>query len=253
MIVLANTFPVNYKWQALYWLGASLTLPVFLLRLFLPYFSLTGGALEEDGTAAPVDGRTAVGGNLSFFKKLHYVIRYHLSAFIYMILLSACFATMGHGSFDLYPTFLTTQRKLSVREETWVTILLQSGGISGAIVGGYLGTRYSLKWVPFTMAIFAAPFLPLYALPSKWNLLGLGAFFLEFGYGGAIGNLGQIFQQICPHPGIRAAFAGVAYNLGNAISSVAPTIESKLGERFPTPDGTPDYAKTQLILVGIVC
>jgi SHS family lactate transporter-like MFS transporter len=237
----------------LYWLCAGLTIPVFLLRLFLPSFSVTAAAVEqEDGTVGTVDSRAAVGGKLSFIKKLKYSIRHHFWLLVYMILLSACFNTMGHGSFDLYPTFLTVQRKLTVHEETWVTILLQSGGISGAVVGGYLGEKYSLKWVPFCMIIFAAPFLPLYALPSSWRLLGLGAFFMQFGYGGAIGNLGNIFQQICPHPGIRAAFTGVAYNLGNAISSVGPTIETKLGERFPLKNGTPDYAKTQLILVGIV-
>jgi SHS family lactate transporter-like MFS transporter len=226
---------------------------VFLLRLFLPSFSVTAAAVADDVVAAgEVDARAAVGGDLSFIKKLKYVVRYHFLALVYMILLSACFNTMGHGSFDLYPTFLTTQRKLSVKEETWVAILLQSGGISGAVFGGYLGGRFSLKWVPFGMACFAAPFLPLYALPRSWNHLALGAFFMQFGYGGAIGNLGNIFQQICPHPGMRAAFTGVAYNLGNAISSIAPTIETSLGERFPTANGTPDYATTQLTLVGIV-
>lgn len=50
---------------------------------------------------------------------------------------------------------------------------------------------------------------------------------------------------------MKAAFGGVAYNLGNAISAIAPTIETKLGEQFLTKGGTPDYAKTQLILVGI--
>ncbi|KUJ06696.1 MFS general substrate transporter [Mollisia scopiformis] len=242
----------DYEWRALFWLGAGLSVPVFLLRLFLPTISVAATD-EDDGVAAgDVDARAVVGGNLSFIKKLKYVLRHHFLAVVYMALLSACFATMGHGSFDLYPTFLTVQRKLTVREETWVTILLQSGGISGALVGGYLGNRYSLKWVPFCFALFAVPFLPLYALPSKWNLLGLGAFFMEFGYGGAIGNLGNIFQQICPHPGMRAAFGGVSYNIGNAISSIAPTIETSLGERFPTAQGTPDYAKTQLILVGII-
>jgi hypothetical protein len=48
--------------------------------------------------------------------------------------------------------------------------------------------------------------------------------------GAAIGNLGNLLQQLCPHPGFRAAFTGVSYNLGNAISSVAPTIETKLGK-----------------------
>lgn len=216
---------------------------------------MTAAAIEEEdeeGQIIRVSSAAAVGGNLSFWKKLKYSIRYHWGVFIYMILLTACFNTMGHGSFDLYPTFLVTQRKLSVKHETWVTIIMQSGGISGAIVGGYLGGRFSLKWVAFCFAVFAGPWLPLFALPKSWNLLALGAFFMQFGYGGAIGNLGNIMQQICPHPGIRAAFGGVAYNLGNAISSVAPTIETRLGERFPLPDGTPDYARTQLILVGIV-
>jgi hypothetical protein len=61
-------------------------------------------------------------------KKLKFSLRYHWGVFLYMIALTACFNTMGHGSFDLYPTFLTTQRKLTVKEETWVTIILQSGG-----------------------------------------------------------------------------------------------------------------------------
>ena len=75
---------------------------------------------------------------------------------------------------------------------------------------------------------------------------------MQFFYGAAIGNLGDLMQQLCPHPGSRAACTGVAYNIGNAISSVAPTIETSLGERFPTADGNPDYGRTQMILVGIV-
>jgi len=51
---------------------------------------------------------------------------------------------------------------------------------------------------------------------------------------------------------MRAAFTGVSYNIGNAVSSIAPTIETSLGERFPLPDGTPNYARTEMILVGIM-
>ncbi|RFU33115.1 hypothetical protein B7463_g3225, partial [Scytalidium lignicola] len=243
----------KYKWQALFWLAAGITVPIFILRLFTPSYSVTAAAVEDNaGSTTHISDAAAVGGNLSFYKKLKYVVRYHYGILIYLILLTACFNTMGHGTFDLYPTFLVTQRKLPVKQQTWVTIILQSGGVSGAIVGGYLGARYSLKWVSFCFAIFAGPFLPLYALPKTWNMLALGAFFMQFGYGGAIGNLGNILQEICPHPGMRAAFGGVAYNLGNAISAIAPTIETKLGETYSLPDGTPDYARTQLILVGIV-
>ncbi|KAF2100711.1 MFS general substrate transporter [Rhizodiscina lignyota] len=242
----------KYKWQALFWLGAGLTIPVFIIRLVTPSYSVVAEAVRDAEGIQRVTEAAAVGGELSFWKKFKFVARRHWAVFIYAIVLTACFNTTGHGSMDLYPTFLVTQKKLSVLHETWVTCILQIGGISGGIVGGFLSNRFSPRWVGATAALAMAPWLPLWCLPKTWNLLALGAFFFQFFYGCAIGNLGNIMQQLCPHPGIRGAFTGVAYNLGNAISSIAPTIETALGERFPTADGTPDYAKTQMILVGIV-
>ena len=153
---------------------------------------------------------------------------------------------------DLYPTFLRTQRHLDVKHETWVTVILQIGGISGGVVGGYLSHKISPKWIAACSIALCAPWLPLWVLPTRWNELAVGAFFLQFFYGAGIGNLGNILQQLCPHPGMRAAFGGLAYNLGNAVSAIAPTVETALGERFPTKSGKPNYALTQVILVAIV-
>jgi SHS family lactate transporter-like MFS transporter len=166
-------------------------------------------------------------------------------------MLTACFNTLGHGHLDVYPSFLESQRRLNIHNETYVTVILQCGGILGGVVGGYL-CRYSAKWVPFTFAIMLGPLLPAIILPTKWQSLAAGAFFFEFSYGAAIGTVGNILQMVCPHPGIRAAFGGVTYNLGNAISSVAPTIETRLGDDLPAKDGTPDYGRIILILAGIV-
>jgi len=181
-----------------------------------------------------------------------YLLKYHRLGFVYAACLAACFNTFGHGAMDLYPTFLTTQRGLSILKETWVTCILQIGGVSGGFIGGYLSNKFSPKWCAGTFALCCAPFLPLWVLSTSWGHLATGAFFLQFFYGCAIGNLGNILQQLCPHPGMRAAFTGVAYNIGNAVSSVAPTIESALGERYPLPNGKPNYALTSIILVGIV-
>lgn len=126
------------------------------------------------------------------------------------------------------------------------------GTLVGAIVGGYLGNRYSVKWVPFFSCLLTAAFIPLYLLPSSWKLLALGGFFMDVGFGGAQGNMGNIYQQLCPHPGLRGAFTGVVYNLGTAISSAAPTIETKLGEIWKTADGKPDFERTQLIFISVV-
>ncbi|KAJ6014211.1 MFS general substrate transporter [Penicillium herquei] len=239
-----------YGWRPLFWLCGGLTAPVIVLHLITPTHSVVM-AQSSTGNDA-VDERAAVGGNLSFIKKLKYVLRYHWKPFVYACCLSSCLATMGHGTMDLYPTFLVTQRGLNIHQETWVTCILQIGGILGGIFGGFFSHRINPKWVAAGAGLLCAPFLPLWTLPKSWNLLALGAFWLQFFYGAAIGNLGNLLQQLCPHPGIRAAFTGVAYNIGNAVSSAAPSIETALGERFRTSSGTPDYARTQMGVVGVV-
>lgn len=190
-----------------------------MLHLLTPTHSVVLEAIRNSEGVEQVDERAAVGGNLSFLKKLRYVLRYHWKPFVYACCLTSCLATMGHGTMDLYPTFLVTQRGLNIHQETWVTCILQIGGILGGITGGFLSHRVSAKWVAAGAGLMCAPFLPLWTLPTSWNLLALGAFFLQFFYGAAIGNLGNLLQQLCPHPGIRAAFTGVAYNIGNAVSN----------------------------------
>jgi MFS transporter, SHS family, lactate transporter len=132
-----------------------------------------------------------------------------------------------------------------------VTIVLQSGGFFGGVIGGYL-TKYSVKWVPTAFAVICAPLLPLFILPSSWEILAVGAFFFELFYAGSMAGIGNILQMVCPHPGIRGAFGGVTYNLGSAISAVAPSIETKLAEDIAFRDGTLDYGRVILIFCGIV-
>ncbi|KAI1490525.1 major facilitator superfamily domain-containing protein [Biscogniauxia mediterranea] len=252
--MLASAFRLamdKYGWRPLYYLGAGLVVPAFALRFITPSHSLIDEVLEETRVAGGEGSSSVVGGKLPFLVKFKYAVLQHWPILIYTVILTACYNTLGHGHMDIYPSFLLTQKGLGVLEETWVTIILQSGGVLGGLIGGHL-SKYSVKWVPFCFAVLMAPFIPLWILPNSWHLLALGAFFLEFCYGSAIGALGNILQMVCPHPGIRAAFGGVAYNLGNAISSFAPTVETKLGEEVPLPNGTPDYGRTQMILVGIM-
>ncbi|CAL5870428.1 uncharacterized protein PFLUO_LOCUS4664 [Penicillium psychrofluorescens] len=245
----------NYEWQSLYYVGAGLTLTAIGLRIICPDYSVVTEAIRENEDIVQVPGNgpetmCVTGTTLPFWIKFRYAIKHHWPIFVYCTVLTACFNTLGHGHMDVYPSFLETQRGLSIRHETYVTVVLQCGGILGGVVGGYLA-RYGPKWVPFGFAIALAPLLPALILPTKWQYLAAGSFFFEFSYGAAIGTVGNILQMVCPHPGIRAAFGGVTYNLGNAISSVSPTIETKLGDDLPLKSGVPDYGRIILILVGI--
>ncbi|XDG05667.1 hypothetical protein ABKA04_005282 [Annulohypoxylon sp. FPYF3050] len=222
------------------------------LRLACPEYSVVTEALREgENNVPPQEDTDARDPILPFWIKFRFAIVRHWPIFIYCTVLTACFNTLGHGHMDVYPSFLQTQRGLSILHETYVTVVLQSGGIIGGVVGGYL-CRYSPKWVPFGFAVSLGPMLPAIILPYRWQSLAAGTFFFEFSYGAAIGTLGNTLQMVCPHPGIRAAFGGVVYNLGNAISSIAPTIETTLGNDLPTENNTPDYGRIILILVGIM-
>ncbi|KAI0904540.1 major facilitator superfamily domain-containing protein [Ustulina deusta] len=250
--LLASAFHLatnKYGWQPLYYVAAGLTVPCFILRLVTPSYSVIGEAVREAEGTGRVGAPKVVGGELLFWTKFRYAVVQHWPIFIYTLILTSAFNTLGHGHLDLYPSFLSTQKGLDVLHQTWVTVILQSGGILGGLIGGHL-CLHNVKWVPFCFAILIAPFLPLFILPDSWHLLALGAFFFEFCYGSAIGALGNILQIISPHPGIRAAFGGVAYNLGNAVSSFAPTAEARLGEENPLPNGKPNYGQTILILAG---
>jgi len=152
-----NLAMTPYGWRSLYWLCGGLTLPVATIRLLTPFYSVTAEVVAEAEGLERVTSRLAVGGSLPFHKKLAYLVKHHRMAFVYAACLAACFNTFGHGAMDLYPTFLKTQRHLSTLHETWVTCILQIGGISGGIIGGYLSNKFSPKYCAGTFALCCAP------------------------------------------------------------------------------------------------
>ena len=62
------TFLDPYGWRSLFWLAAGLTVPVMILRILTPYYSVAVEAIEdaEHIHGAQITERKAVGGDLSF-------------------------------------------------------------------------------------------------------------------------------------------------------------------------------------------
>lgn len=50
----------------------------------------------------------------------------------------------------------------------------------------------------------------------------------------------------------RASFPGIAYQLGNMVSSASAQIEATAGQNIKTAAGTPDYGTVSTILIGTV-
>lgn len=101
-------------------------------------------------------------------------------------------------------------------------------------------------------------FIPLWILPSSFSALAAGAFCIQFGVQGAWGVIPIQLAEMSP-PAFRATFPGVAYQLGNMVSSASSQIEATAGGHLRTTvtvggvtKNVPDYATVQGILIGVV-
>ncbi|KDN50287.1 hypothetical protein RSAG8_01623, partial [Rhizoctonia solani AG-8 WAC10335] len=113
-----------------------------------------------------------------------------------------------------------------------------------------LGRRLTI--IIFVLLVGA--FIPLWIIPSGFGKLSAGAFCVQFGVQGAWGVIPIFLAEMSP-PAFRATFPGVAYQLGNMISSASAQIEATGGEHLRTTaqgKDVPDYAKVQGIFLGCV-
>jgi len=102
-------------------------------------------------------------------------------------------------------------------------------------------------------------FIPLWILPYSFSGLSAGAFWVQFAVQGAFGVIPIQLAEMSP-PAFRATFPGIAYQLGNMVSSAASQIEATGGDNLRTTiikngvvTNVPDYATVQGILIGVVC
>ncbi|KAG8850925.1 hypothetical protein FRB96_009558 [Tulasnella sp. 330] len=254
-VVDLKLVPKNpHSWRSLFWLGSGLSLATALFRAVLPESELFLRAREE---------ARARGQLMSQKEKtkhfLHEVmLKKHWLLCIYAVLLMTGFNFLSHGSQDLYPTFMKTSKGFSAYDATVATIIGNCGAIAGGILAGWLSQRLGrrLTIIIFTLSIGA--FIPLWILPTKFGALSAGAFFIQVGVQGAWGVIPIHLNELSP-PGFRSTFPGVAYQLGNMVSSAASQIEATAGDHIKTTiiEGgkatvVPDYGKVQGILIGVV-
>lgn len=164
------------------------------------------------------------------------------------------FNFLSHGSQDLYPTYLETSKGLSAHAATIATIIGNCGAIAGGALAGQLSQRLGRRLTIILFVLLLGAFIPLWILPSKFGGLAAGAFWVQFGVQGAWGVVPIFLAEMSP-PAFRATFPGVAYQLGNMVSSASAQIEATAGDNLRTTivqDGVrkevPDYATVQGIL-----
>ena len=156
--------------------------------------------------------------------------RYGLT-FLFLILLMTGFNSFSHGTQDLYPTFLQHDHHLSPSSVGLIAIVYNIGAILGGLSFGHLSERWGRKRAIIGAALLSIPIIPLFALAHSLWLLVPGAFLMQFMVQGAWGVVPAYLSELSPKP-VRATFPGLAYQLGNLLTSRNSVLQAEAAVRW---------------------
>jgi SHS family lactate transporter-like MFS transporter len=153
-----------------------------------------------------------------------------LPTFLFLVLLMTAFMSFSHGTQDVYPTFLSTQARLSPQTVGLIGVLYGFGSIAGGFVFGALSEKWGRKRAIVAAALLAIPVIPLYAYGHSAVSLGIGAVLMQFMVQGAWGVVPAYLTELSPAP-VRATAPGLAYQLGGLVTSWNGKAQALAAER----------------------
>ena len=174
------------------------------------------------------------------------VLRENIPLFIWAVLLMTAFNFFSHGTQDLYPTFLETQRQYDSYTVGAIAIVYNVGAIVGGLFFGVLSQRIGRRRAIVIAALLAIPVAPLWVYGQGPVMLAIGAFLMQLFVQGAWGIVPVHLNELSPDE-VRGTFPGFAYQLGNLLASGNASIQAGLAKHW-----NGDYATALLIVASIV-
>ncbi|UZJ55052.1 hypothetical protein CBS101457_004372 [Exobasidium rhododendri] len=251
------------NWRYLFYLGAGLSLFAALVRASLPESPLFV-KIRAERAASGIHTNKAK----TFARETLLMIKTNWIRVIYGILLMTGFNFLSHSSQDLYPTMIEKTSLAYLPDAhakalaSKATIIGNCGAIAGGTLAGYLSQYLGRRLTIMVFVVFTGAMIAPWILPTTFSGLAAGAFFVQFGVQGAWGVIPIYLSEISP-PAFRATFPGVAYQIGNMVSSASAQIESVGGAHNQIPNPrypgagqsrtVPNYSLVSGILLGVVC
>lgn len=174
------------------------------------------------------------------------VLRENIPLFLWAVLLMTAFNFFSHGTQDLYPTFLETQRQYDSHTVGAIAIAYNIGAMIGGLTFGALSQRIGRRRGIVIAALLAIPVAPLWVYAHGPVMLAVGAFLMQFFVQGAWGIVPVHLNELSPEE-VRGTFPGFAYQLGNLLASGNASIQAGLAAHW-----NGDYAFALLIVAAIV-
>ncbi|KAG7665740.1 uncharacterized protein J8A68_000760 [[Candida] subhashii] len=247
----ADTYKPGEGWRSLFFFSGGLSVILIVWRLLSPE-SPDFIKIQEKKNKFNADMEKGDG----FLKKFDYSVFVTLKTewlmFSYLVILYGGFNFITHGSQDLYATLLSTQFNVNFDQRTIIVAVSNVGGVIGGICMGNASELFGRRLTIIICMLWCGAFCypAFFNADKNWWAYVL----LTFGVMGAWG-VGPIHLLELVNTTHRTLLAGLAYQLGNLISSASITIEAKLGENFPIAGAAPgvyDYALVMCIFSGAV-
>ncbi len=192
-------------WRLLFVMGVLPSLLVFYIR---------AGVAESPAWKPQAAEPGALQRGTAIFRQLGQ----HVPVLLSLMLLMTGLNSLSHGTQDLYPTFLKTVHHLSPRTTSAIAIVATLGALCGGPVWGSISERWGRRRALAVAALLAIPVIPLWLWSHSLLLLALGGFLMQFMVQGAWGIVPAHLNELSPAP-LRALLPGLAYQLGNLLSS----------------------------------
>jgi MFS transporter, SHS family, lactate transporter len=207
-------------WRVMFMIGALPALLAFYLQF----------KVEESPAWLAAKSRVAEHTDKLNTSKARQLLTY-LPSFLFVILLMTAFTSFSHGTQDLYATFLQKDHALDAGTVGLVGVIGNVGALFGGICCGTLSERLGRKRAIIVSSLLAIPMIPLWAWSHTAVTLAIGGFLMQFMVQGAWGVIPAHLNELSPAP-VRAIFPGLAYQLGNLLSSRNSVFQAAFATRY---------------------
>ena len=219
--VFFTIFPQEIAWRVLFWVGLTPALLIFFLRRFVdepPIFTQTRENLAASGT------------RVNFLEIF--------SPSILKTTILTCLLTTGaQGGYyaitTWLPTFLRTERKLTVLGTGGYLTVIIVGSFIGYLVSAWLNDRIGRRANFFLYAVCSIITVVAY---TQINIDDTMMLFLGFPLGffasGIFSGMGPFLTELFPTR-VRGSGQGFAYNFGRGIAAINPFFVGLLSAHLP--------------------